>query len=43
MAELAGHNANTDTHASFLGAGIYDHHIPSVILPLGIELPLECH
>lgn len=31
LAELAGHNANTDTHASFLGAGIYDHHIPSVI------------
>ncbi|EHS56393.1 hypothetical protein WG8_3606, partial [Paenibacillus sp. Aloe-11] len=31
LAELAGHNANTDTHVSFLGAGIYDHHIPSVI------------
>lgn len=31
LSELAGRNVNTDTHASFLGAGIYDHHIPSVI------------
>ncbi|MDO7908148.1 aminomethyl-transferring glycine dehydrogenase subunit GcvPA [Paenibacillus sp. JX-17] len=31
MAKLASLNASTDTHASFLGAGIYDHHIPSVI------------
>ncbi|CAM4274590.1 aminomethyl-transferring glycine dehydrogenase subunit GcvPA [Paenibacillus typhae] len=31
MKELADKNANFDTHASFLGAGIYDHHIPVVI------------
>lgn len=31
MAKQAGANAHFDTHASFLGAGIYDHHIPSVI------------
>ncbi|WP_283246429.1 aminomethyl-transferring glycine dehydrogenase subunit GcvPA [Paenibacillus sp. Marseille-Q4541] len=31
MSRLAGRNANADTHASFLGAGIYDHHVPSVI------------
>lgn len=31
MKELADRNANFDTHASFLGAGLYDHHIPVVI------------
>ncbi|OMC69177.1 MULTISPECIES: aminomethyl-transferring glycine dehydrogenase subunit GcvPA [unclassified Paenibacillus] len=31
MTRLAGRNVNADTHASFLGAGIYDHHVPSVI------------
>lgn len=31
MSALAGRNASSETHASFLGAGIYDHHIPSVI------------
>ncbi|MGG1614738.1 aminomethyl-transferring glycine dehydrogenase subunit GcvPA [Paenibacillus phoenicis] len=31
LAELAGRNADTDRFTSFLGAGIYDHHIPSVI------------
>ncbi|MGG4131424.1 aminomethyl-transferring glycine dehydrogenase subunit GcvPA [Paenibacillus illinoisensis] len=31
MSKQAGANANFETHASFLGAGIYDHHIPSVI------------
>lgn len=31
MSTLAGRNASSETHASFLGAGIYDHHIPSVI------------
>ncbi|WP_186325957.1 aminomethyl-transferring glycine dehydrogenase subunit GcvPA [Paenibacillus sp. Y412MC10] len=31
LSELAAKNANTDQYASFLGAGIYDHHIPSVI------------
>ncbi|WP_151733810.1 aminomethyl-transferring glycine dehydrogenase subunit GcvPA [Paenibacillus tengchongensis] len=31
MKELADKNANFDTHASFLGAGLYDHHIPVVI------------
>ena len=31
MSKQAGSNANFETHASFLGAGIYDHHIPSVI------------
>ncbi|MCM3785638.1 aminomethyl-transferring glycine dehydrogenase subunit GcvPA [Neobacillus mesonae] len=31
MSRLAGRNVNADTHASFLGAGIYDHHVPSVI------------
>ncbi|MFD1887533.1 aminomethyl-transferring glycine dehydrogenase subunit GcvPA [Paenibacillus wenxiniae] len=28
---LAGRNADTDRYTSFLGAGIYDHHVPSVI------------
>ncbi len=31
MKELSDKNANFDTHASFLGAGLYDHHIPVVI------------
>ncbi|MEO2211276.1 aminomethyl-transferring glycine dehydrogenase subunit GcvPA [Paenibacillus amylolyticus] len=31
MSKQAGANANFETHASFLGAGIYDHHVPSVI------------
>lgn len=31
MKELADKNASLDTHASFLGAGLYDHHIPVVI------------
>ncbi|WP_268896060.1 aminomethyl-transferring glycine dehydrogenase subunit GcvPA [Paenibacillus glycinis] len=31
MKELAGRNADTDSYASFLGAGIYDHHVPVVI------------
>ncbi|WP_223066669.1 aminomethyl-transferring glycine dehydrogenase subunit GcvPA [Paenibacillus caui] len=31
MGALAGQNADTDRFVSFLGAGIYDHHVPSVI------------
>ncbi|CQR58565.1 aminomethyl-transferring glycine dehydrogenase subunit GcvPA [Paenibacillus riograndensis] len=31
MKELSDKNASFDTHASFLGAGLYDHHIPVVI------------
>lgn len=31
MAALANRNADSDRYTSFLGAGIYDHHIPSVI------------
>ncbi len=31
MKELAGRNADTDSYTSFLGAGIYDHHLPVVI------------
>ncbi|MFC5404835.1 aminomethyl-transferring glycine dehydrogenase subunit GcvPA [Cohnella soli] len=31
MKELSGRNADTDRYASFLGAGIYDHHIPVII------------
>lgn len=31
LSSLAAKNTNTHSHASFLGAGIYDHHIPSVI------------
>ncbi|MFC0334461.1 aminomethyl-transferring glycine dehydrogenase subunit GcvPA [Paenibacillus sepulcri] len=31
MKELAGRSADTDRYKSFLGAGIYDHHIPVVI------------
>lgn len=31
LSALAAKNADTDKYASFLGAGLYDHHIPSVI------------
>ncbi|WP_274653510.1 aminomethyl-transferring glycine dehydrogenase subunit GcvPA [Paenibacillus humicola] len=31
MKELAGRNADTDRYVSFLGAGLYDHHIPVAI------------
>ena len=31
MRKLAGRNADFDRYASFLGAGMYDHHIPVVI------------
>lgn len=31
MKALAGRNADTDRYKSFLGAGIYDHHVPVVI------------
>ncbi len=31
LSTLAGRNADTDRYTSFLGAGIYDHHVPSVI------------
>ncbi|WCT54830.1 aminomethyl-transferring glycine dehydrogenase subunit GcvPA [Paenibacillus kyungheensis] len=31
MSSLAGQNADTDRYTSFLGAGLYDHHLPSVI------------
>ncbi|SFB14661.1 glycine dehydrogenase subunit 1 [Cohnella sp. OV330] len=31
MKALAGRNADTDRYKSFLGAGIYDHHLPVVI------------
>lgn len=31
MKRLAGKNADFDSHTSFLGAGLYDHHIPVVI------------
>src|SRR4030095_5870052 len=31
MATLAGRNANAESHVSFLGAGSYDHYIPSPI------------
>jgi glycine cleavage system P protein (glycine dehydrogenase) subunit 1 len=31
LRDLAGMNADADSHVSFLGAGSYDHHIPSVI------------
>ncbi|WP_412761626.1 aminomethyl-transferring glycine dehydrogenase subunit GcvPA [Paenibacillus chibensis] len=30
LSALAAKNANTDQYPSFLGAGLYDHHIPSV-------------
>jgi glycine dehydrogenase subunit 1 len=31
MRQLSGRNADFDTYTSFLGAGIYDHHLPVVI------------
>ncbi|MEV2871153.1 aminomethyl-transferring glycine dehydrogenase subunit GcvPA [Paenibacillus larvae] len=31
MHRLAGKNADTQRHTSFLGAGIYDHHLPVII------------
>lgn len=31
MKGLADKNADFDTHTSFLGAGLYDHHVPVVI------------
>jgi glycine dehydrogenase subunit 1 len=31
LTELASHNANTDTHTCFLGAGVYPHFIPSAV------------
>lgn len=31
LKELAGRNATTVTHLSFLGGGAYDHHIPAVV------------
>ena len=31
MRNLAGRNADADSYTSFLGAGLYDHHIPVVI------------
>lgn len=31
MKDLAGKNATASTHAMFLGAGVYDHFIPSVV------------
>jgi len=31
MKELAGRNADSERYPSFLGAGIYDHHVPVVI------------
>ncbi len=31
MQELAGKNSHLDSHACFLGAGVYDHFVPSVI------------
>ena len=31
LKELSGRNASTDEYACFLGAGAYDHYIPSVI------------
>ncbi|HEX6922603.1 MAG TPA: aminomethyl-transferring glycine dehydrogenase subunit GcvPA [Bacillales bacterium] len=31
MSGLSGQNANTKENASFLGAGVYDHYIPSIV------------
>ncbi|HET7579751.1 MAG TPA: aminomethyl-transferring glycine dehydrogenase subunit GcvPA [Bacillales bacterium] len=31
MSEMADRNANTKQNASFLGAGVYDHYIPSIV------------
>src|SRR5205085_4551279 len=34
LAALAGQNATTETHTSFLGGGAYQHHIPAAISAL---------
>jgi glycine dehydrogenase subunit 1 len=31
LAQLAAKNANLKTHTSFLGAGVYDHYIPTIV------------
>ena len=31
LAAMAGDNAHAGTHVSFLGAGMYDHHVPAVV------------
>ncbi|MCT2537540.1 aminomethyl-transferring glycine dehydrogenase subunit GcvPA [Aquibacillus koreensis] len=31
LTQLASKNVNTKTHTSFLGAGVYDHYIPSIV------------
>ncbi|SFA71416.1 glycine dehydrogenase (decarboxylating) alpha subunit [Lentibacillus halodurans] len=31
LTDMAGKNANLKAYSSFLGAGVYDHHIPSVV------------
>ena len=31
LSELAGKNTTTDDMVSFLGAGVYDHYVPSVV------------
>src|SRR5690606_12699576 len=31
LSQLANKNINLKTHASFLGAGVYDHYIPSIV------------
>src|SRR5699024_12252122 len=31
LTNLANQNVNTQDYCSFLGAGVYDHHIPSVV------------
>jgi len=31
LKQIAGNNANADDYTCFLGAGVYDHHIPSVV------------
>ncbi|MGR9049391.1 aminomethyl-transferring glycine dehydrogenase subunit GcvPA [Halobacillus faecis] len=31
LTELAGKNVNLKSHTSFLGAGVYDHYIPSIV------------
>ncbi len=34
LKHLASENVDTCTHISFIGAGVYDHHVPSVIDPI---------
>ncbi|KHE68933.1 aminomethyl-transferring glycine dehydrogenase subunit GcvPA [Halobacillus sp. BBL2006] len=31
LTEMAGQNVNVKSHTSFLGAGVYDHYIPSIV------------